>query len=221
MTSFQLYTDLLSDMSPEDAEQRRHHIETLRKESKRLARLVENVLAYAHIEDSEPSLRRRTTTPAEILETVRAAMTDHCTTAGKSLLIEDCCRDGLTLDTDSEFVSQIMTNLVENACKYSAGASDSRIWLTARDAKDGVVRFEVDDAGPGVAYQDRRSIFEPFQRGDETGSRRTGAMGLGLGLALSRYWAACLGGELTLRRSPRGDGHYSCFSLTLPISSQT
>jgi signal transduction histidine kinase len=218
LTSFQLYTDLLADMPTEDPEQRQHHVETLRRESKRLARLVENVLAYSHIEDSKPSLRSRKTRPSDLLDTVRAAMAEQCTASGKDLVVETHYHDGLTIETDPEFVTQIMTNLVENACKYSAGASDPRIWLTAAETGDGTVSLEVDDAGPGVAAQDRRSIFEPFQRGGETGARQTGAMGLGLGLALSRYWAACLGGQLVLRRSPRGNGRYSCFSLSLPMS---
>jgi len=220
LTSFQLYADLLADMPAEDSQQRRHHAEMLRREAKRLARLVENVLAYSRIEDSKPSLRRLEIRPSELLEKVRAAMDEQCSASRKDLVVENRCADGLVLETDPELVVQIMTNLVENACKYSAGASDPRIWLSAAPAGDGVVALEVDDAGPGVAPQDRRSIFEPFRRGDDTGAGRTGAMGLGLGLALSRYWAACLGGQLILRRSPRGSGRHSCFSLSLPIFSQ-
>jgi signal transduction histidine kinase len=221
LTSFQLYTDLLADMPTDDSAQRLHHVEALRKESKRLARLVENVLAYSRIEDSRPSLHWRETRPSELLASVKGAMAEQCSGAAKDLVVENRCRDGAALVTDSEFVLQIMTNLVENACKYSAGARDPRIWLTAAEMGNGIITFEVDDAGPGVAAHNRRSIFEPFQRGDETGSKHTGAMGLGLGLALSRYWAACLGGQLVLRRSPRGDGRYSCFSLSLPTSPRT
>lgn len=217
LTSFQLYTDLLADMKEDDRAARRHYVETLRRESKRLARLVENVLAYSRLEDSKQSLRPRRTTPSELLTTVSAAMSDQCAASGKNLVIEDRCRPGLEFETDPEYAVQILTNLVENSCKYSAGAADPRISLTAAQADEGAVVFEVDDAGPGVASQDRRRIFEPFQRGDSLGSGGPAAMGLGLGLALSRYWASCLGGQLSLRRSSGSSSRYSCFALRLPL----
>jgi signal transduction histidine kinase len=218
LTTFQLYTDLLSDGAHADEQERRGQVAMLQRESRRLARLVENVLAYARIEESRPSLNLSETTPAAILERVREGLADICSSSGKTLVIEDRCRDNRDLRTDQEVVTQILTNLVENACKYSAGAADPRIWLTASDAPDDALLFGVDDAGPGVNHHDRRRVFEPFQRGQPGSDAALGAMGLGLGLALSRYWATCLGGQLSLRRSPRPPNRYACFELRLPAS---
>ncbi|MBN2560218.1 MAG: HAMP domain-containing histidine kinase [Phycisphaerae bacterium] len=219
LTSFQLYSDLLADMPVEDARQRRHFAETLRGESKRLSRLVENVLAYSRIGAAEPALHLRKTAPQDLLDAVHCSATgEHCRAAGKDLVVENRCSNGLAIETDSEFVVQILTNLVENACKYSADADDRRVWLTASEGPIGMVTFEVDDAGSGVRPHDRRAVFQPFRRSNPAGSK--GAGGVGLGLALSRYWATCLGGHLTLRRSPRNGTRYSSFVLSLPIGTQ-
>ncbi len=214
LTSFQLYTDLLAEMPDLDADQRRHHVTALRKESRRLTRLVENVLAYARIEDSRASLNVRTVEPGALLENVREAMADACEAGGKELIIDNRCKSDTRCETDPEVVSQILTNLVENACKYSAGGEDSRVWLTASDEGGGIT-FAVDDTGPGIAPHDRRVIFEPFRRSSSV-TGQGGPSGLGLGLALSRYWASCLGGKLSLGRSEHNGAYYSRFALTLP-----
>ena len=142
---------------------------------------------------------------------------DQCATFGKTLLTEDRCPPDLRVRTDIHFVTQILANLVENACKYS-GEADPRIWLSASPTGGGVA-FEVEDAGPGVPARDRRAVFEPFRRGDAGPQRRSS--GVGLGLSLSRYWAECLGGSLSIRKSSRNGTHYSCFSLLIPCSPPT
>lgn len=213
LTSFQLYSDLLGDMPEESGDRRRQYVGILKNESSRLSRLVENVLAYSRVGDATPRLKAHRIQTDELLDAARAATMDLCAKSDRSLVIENQCPE-TTVETDSEYVVQILTNLIENACKYSAGATDQRIWLTAKPAPGDGVMFEVDDAGPGVSARDRRAVFEPFRRGARPDDRRAG--GVGLGLSLSRYWAECLGGVLMLRRSERNGSHYSCFSLTIP-----
>ncbi|MFH1416690.1 MAG: HAMP domain-containing sensor histidine kinase [Planctomycetota bacterium] len=219
LTSFQLYTDLLADEPDSKSEHQSNYIETLRKESKRLGRLVENVLAYSRIGDSLPTLHPCAVRPRALLDAAEAATAGQCKAAGKELVVRSLCRDDLTIETDPEFVVQILTNLLENACKYSARAADPRIWLTVSEAAEGWLTFEVDDAGPGVPAHDRRNVFRPFRRSEPGDGGQSSGIGLGLGLALSRYWATCLGGRLALRRSTREAGGYSAFALSLPADA--
>lgn len=214
LTSFQLYSDLLLDMDDTDNARRRQYAETLRMESKRLTRLVENVLAYARISGNGPRVQLSDLTPAEILEKAKIACASSCSMAGKEIVIENRCSPKDQVRTDVQFVEQILVNLIENACKYSSGAPDNRIWVSALHNSDGTFNFEVDDAGPGVPHSERQTVFRPFQRGESPQSQKAG--GIGLGLTMSRYWAHCLGGKLMLRRSSRNGSHYSCFSLQLP-----
>lgn len=216
LTSFQLYSDLLADMPQENAERRHQYAEKLQSESKRLSRLVENVLAYSRIGDSQPKLDRRSIGIREILDAVDAITRTKCDVGRKTLALEDRCGTDAAIETDSEFVVQILANLIENACKYSADAINPSIWLSAYRTGDGGFCFEVEDAGPGVDAGDRRTIFEPFHRSDSV--ENTGAGGVGLGLALSRHWAECLGGTLTVKRGSRCGSALNCFVLSLPKS---
>ena len=217
LTAFQLYTDLLAD-APNGHPKQRQYIATLRQESKRLARLVENVLVYSKIGDAQPVLQRTTTTPQALVDATVGHTAAKCRAAGKELVVENQCGQAVGIETDCEMVIQILANLVENACKYSAEASDPRILLTATRTPSGDVVFEVEDAGGGVPPTDRRAVFEAFRRSRSSTGAGPGARagGMGLGLALSRYWAGCLGGSLMLKRSWRIGSDYSRFSLSLP-----
>lgn len=213
LTSFQIYTDLLADFG-DHPEKRSQYVETLRKESKRLARLVENVLGYSKIGGAKPQLNLAPQSPQSILDAITLQTAEQCRAAGKELVIENRCPSDRMVVTDPEFVIQILANLVENACKYSGDAADPRVWLTAGVSPDGGVEFEVEDLGLGVAAADRRAIFRPFRRSSSARSSQT--TGMGLGLALSRYWANCLGGQLLLRRGDRNGENFTRFALCLP-----
>lgn len=218
LTSFQLYSDLLADMPGEDAQRRRTYAGTLRGEARRLSRLVENVLAYSRLGGAAPQIHRAATPPRAILDAVAASMADRCAAAGKHLVLVDDCPPDTRIDTDREFVEQILANLVENACKYSLEATDPSIWLSV-SAVSGDVVFEVEDGGRGVPPADRRLVFEPFRRSDHAGNGAGG--GIGLGLTMSRYWAGCLGGRLTVRKGARNPEAFACFSLQLPRGLDT
>ena len=146
--------------------------------------------------------------PCELLEQVRENWTERCKAAGKQMVIESAKLPPLR--TDPELVQQIIGTLIDNACKYSRGAADERIWLRARRVAKAVL-FEVEDRGPGVPASDRRGIFRAFRRGH---SADVTAGGVGLGLALARRWAHLLGGRLDV--APGAGGVGACFQLKLP-----
>jgi len=214
LTSFQLYTDLLADTPADETQKWKDYVATLRKESKRLARLVENVLVYSKIGDARPHFLKMAYAPHVVLDAIARETADQCKSSSKELVVENRCGDDLQIETDREIVVQILSNLVENACKYGGRPEDHRIWLTASPGPAGGVTFEVEDPGTGVVPKDRKAVFEPFRRSESIGGRA--AMGLGLGLALSKYWAECLGGRLVLKRGDHNGAHYSRFSLSLP-----
>jgi two-component system sensor histidine kinase KdpD len=108
---------------------------------------------------------------------------------------------------DPVLLAQLITNLLDNALKYSDGAID--LTVSAEPQEIGV---SVKDHGPGIPEVEREEIFKPFTRGDRSGQR-----GSGLGLAVCRAIAEVHGGQLTVR--PR-DGGGSVFCLTLPLDAQ-
>lgn len=218
LTAFQIYTDLLAEYS-DDPGRRAQCVQTLQKESKRLGRLVENVLVYSQITGDAPRVYRRQVAPRLILDSVALHVRDQCRDFGKSLQIANRCRDDQLLETDAEFVVQILVSLIENACKYSQAAADPTIWLSARVIDDRQIEFAVEDAGTGVAAAERKAVFKPFHRSE--GDHKRGISGMGLGLALARYWAHCLGGQLEITRGEHGAARFNCFTLRIPIGSCT
>src|SRR6185437_11347900 len=197
LTTLRLYLDMLVNGLVRDEKQRGEYIHTLHAETDRLNRLVGNVLDFSRLENQRPRLNRTSVSVAELLEQVRDTWTGRCQDAEKEMIVENTLSGDATLCTDRELVQQVLGNLIDNACKYSRGADDRRLWLRAGNDGSRVV-FEIEDRGPGVSLKDHRLIFRAFRRGrgaDET------AGGVGLGLALARRWTHLLGGRLLLRSS--------------------
>lgn len=210
LTTLRLYLDMLVNGMVREEKQRGEYLYTLHAETDRLHRLVGNVLAFSRLENQRPRLNRSQVLLTELLDEVRAAWASRCQDAEKELLVENHAAADAALWTDRELVQQVLGNLIDNACKYSRGAADRRVWMRAR--QDGrILIFEIEDRGPGVPSKDRRLIFRAFRRGraaEET------AGGVGLGLALARRWTQLLDGTLTLQNNTEGQG--ACFRVQLP-----
>jgi signal transduction histidine kinase len=211
LTTLRLYLDMLNSGFVRDESQKAEYIETLDTESDRLHRLVGNVLDFARLERQRPKLSLREAPLPPLLDQIRADWEERCKTAGKELVVvaEADCPASITTDVD--LIRQIVGNLIDNACKYSRGAADGRIWLRARSAGKWL-SLEVEDRGPGVPARECRSVFRAFRRGR---SADVTAGGVGLGLALARRWARLLGGKLVL--CPGRDSTGACFQLGLPL----
>jgi signal transduction histidine kinase len=208
LTTLRLYLDMLTGGLIRDEKKKDEYLHTLHGESDRLHRLVSNVLDFARLERQRPKLALKEIAPREMLDQVRDNWGERCKAAGKELVVESA-PDLPAVRTDPELLQQILGNLIDNACKYSRGAADERIWLRAAGADSGTV-FEVEDRGPGVSPRERQRIFQAFRRG---GSADVTAGGVGLGLALARRWAQLLGGKLDV--TPGADSVGARFQLHL------
>jgi signal transduction histidine kinase len=213
LTTLQLYLDMLANGLVRDEKQRGEYIQTLNAEANRLSRLVGNVLDFSRLENQRPRLNRTRVSGADLLAQIEAVWQGRCKDADKELVVENALNADAFMHTDGALVQQILGNLLDNACKYSRGAADRRVWLRVQSQGRRLV-FEVEDRGSGVPKRERRSIFRAFRRGrdaDVTGG------GVGLGLALARRWAGLVGGELILRPTSTAGG--ACFRLVLPADA--
>jgi len=212
LTTFQLYAEMLSDGMVTEREQQREYLGTLRAEAHRLAHLVENVLSYARLERGRVDGRVESLTVDALLAPMRERLAARAEQAGMELTIE---QDGPAGEARARVnpsaAEQVLFNLVDNACKYAAGAEDRRIHLKAA-VRARQVELRVRDHGPGLSRSARRRLFHAFSKSAHEAAHT--APGVGLGLALSRRLAHDMGGRLELDASADGG---ACFVLTLPV----
>jgi signal transduction histidine kinase len=214
LTTFQMYAEMLADGMVQNPEQQRQYLNTLRAEALRLTHLVENVLAYARLERGRLDRRRETLPLGELAAVLEGRLRARAEQAGMELVVEDPQGAGSALvRANVSAVEQILFNLVDNACKYAAGAEDKRIVLTlGHTPRQAFLR--VADYGPGLTPSSRRRLFRPFSKSAREAAHS--APGVGLGLALSRRLARDLDGDLKYESSAPSGAH---FRLLLPRAS--
>ena len=214
LTTFRMYSEMLAqDMVP-DPKRRRAYLETLRCEADRLSHLVENVLSYARLERGPTSRSHERLSVDELLSRMQGRLADRAEQAEMQFILNvtDPDRD-VRLATDPAAVEQILFNLVDNACKYAAAASDRRIHLEVR-ATASTLHMAVRDHGLGVSPRNARKLFRPFSK--EVDKAADSMPGVGLGLALCRRLARELGGRLEFLPGQK-DG--ASFILELPFDA--
>lgn len=210
LTTFRLYTDLLAEGHVVDEAERQRCLGTLRLEAERLGHLVENVLGYARLERA--SLPTVALGISVLIDGMQNRLKERAQRANLELMV-DIAADlrPLAIRGEAQAIERILVNLVDNACKYAASASDRRLHLTIT-RQGGNAAFSVRDHGPGIAPDLRRRLFTPFAK--SAAEAATTAPGIGLGLALSRRLARQLGGDL-IYNAPADGG--AVFALELPI----
>ncbi len=214
LTTFRMYSEMLADDVVREPRARREYLQTLQRESNRLARVVENVLAWSRLEEGRFASRRERVAVGGLVERAAPTLTQRLDEVGMTLdvQLDDAARD-LVVVTDEDAVGQVLFNLVDNAAKYACEAEDRTVTLHACRVGD-AVHLTVRDRGPGVAPAHRERVFAPFDRGAVPGGSND-TPGVGLGLPLARGLARDLGGDLRLADD---SGVGACFVLELPRS---
>ncbi|MCY4482482.1 MAG: ATP-binding protein [Spirochaetaceae bacterium] len=199
-------TLLDGDMCPNP--EARHFLEIIHKHSTRVSAIIDDLLLLAHIERAED--RSGITFEDSLLAPVISAALLSCgrTAEPRGVTLQERCEAGLTCRMNALLVEQAVTNLVDNAIKYSS--RDTRVTVRGF-RRGGDVVVEVIDTGIGIAGEHQQRIFERFYRVDAARSRDSG--GTGLGLAIVKHIAGVHGGEVTVRSAPGGG---TTFTLHLP-----
>jgi signal transduction histidine kinase len=188
--------------------QRNSLLRVIYSESKRLVRLVDQVLWASRVEAAglEPEIQA---CDAEDLASavVNAARTHLPAKLSVDLRVDDRLPP---VAADPEKANQVLVNLVENAIKYSPNGGRIQV---AVSRVDGCVRFAVSDEGLGIPEQDQERIFDKFQRLDPELARGVG--GTGLGLFISHELVVQMNGSLSVESR---EGRGSTFMVDLPVA---
>jgi two-component system phosphate regulon sensor histidine kinase PhoR len=188
------------------AEQRTSYMEVIDRHAKRLGRLVDDLLELSRIESGQAALELQAVDVAAVaaglLRDCEARLRERSLDAANETSV------GGSAWADPQAVWQILSNLLDNAIKYTEPGGKIRIRIGG-DARR--VRVAVADTGGGIPERDLARIFERFYRVDRARSRALG--GTGLGLAIVKHLVQSQGGEITVE-SELGRG--STFTFTLP-----
>jgi len=190
-------------------ERQRTAAEEILEASRRLARLIDDLLSVSRMESGRLVLDPRPLDLAAVVERILSpfrAMADRHTLRAKlpgALPV---------LWGDPDKVEQILTNLVGNAIKYSPEGGE--VLVTVEHGEDSV-QVSVRDQGIGMSPRDMGQLFEKFYRVDRDEVRRAG--GTGLGLYITKRLVEMHGGRIWAESRP---GVGSVFTFTLPTSGE-
>ena len=195
----------------EDPEKVKRYGALVEREGRRLTEMVSRVLAFAGIRSGARTLRRE---PVEVRTLVEAVLADaRWVLEERHVEVEAEYAEGLPpVLGDEAALRQALANLLDNALKYGGAARWIGVGARAVAGTRGEeVVLSVADRGPGIRRSDLHRLFEPFFRGEGTGS----VPGSGLGLAVVRGLVEAHGGHVTVDSAP---GKGSTFSIRLPAA---
>jgi two-component system phosphate regulon sensor histidine kinase PhoR len=194
-----------------NAEKRDEYLDTIVGESRRLDRLLANVLDLSKIEQGRRTYRFEKLALDGILETAVRAMDYPLRQKGFDLRLR--LEPGIPeLPADRDALVQAVLNLLDNAVKYSGEARTIDLVLE-RDGEHAAIR--VRDQGLGIPEAEQKRIFEKFYRVPDP--RCEGIVGAGLGLSLAAHVAEAHRGRIDVQSKP-GEG--SVFSILLPLKGE-
>lgn len=195
----------------------RDYLEKIQRSGQHLLSIINDILDFSNIEASKIATERADFDLEQVLSKVAGFLNENA--AGKKLeLIFDIAPDvPYSLVGDSFRIGQILLNYGSNAVKFTErGEICISICVKERTATDLLLYFAVRDTGIGLTEEQRGQLFQSFQQGDMSISRKFG--GTGLGLAINKRLATLMGGEVGVE-SEYGVGSTFWFSVRIGISA--
>jgi two-component system, OmpR family, sensor histidine kinase KdpD len=195
-------TTLLQQEAELDTVNKRELVRTIIEESEHLNRIIRNVLDMTRIESGAIKVKKEWMHVEEIVGAVLNRLSDRLAAHPVTINIP---ADLPLVSFDPLLIEQTLTNLLENAIKYTPPAAAFDI--AASIGSDGIL-VEVSDNGPGVKAGDEERIFDKFVRSNSA------AGGIGLGLTICRAIITAHGGRIWMEHRPGGG---AIFRFTLPV----
>jgi signal transduction histidine kinase len=206
LTSILGYLESLEDSLPADSPLRGQYVDVLQRQAERMRRIIDDLLLLARVESEQwPVQAERYDLVAQatsLLESFQpAARKSH------QELVADLPPEPVWVSADREKLHVVLSNLIDNALKYSGQGARVRLTIAPEAS---AVEVAVADNGPGIPPAELSRIFERFYRVDKSRSRQLG--GTGLGLAIVRHILAAHHVEIEVE-SNLGEGARFHFRL--------
>lgn len=209
LASIRLFAELLRSGRVTSADRVVEYGDHIEAETRRLSRLIDNILDFSRIESEQKEYRLEPTYVLDLVRPVLRAFEVRLQQDGFVLKTDLCEAPGPMACVDADAVGQVLHNLLDNAVKYSKAGSTIEVGVVTRGSS---VEISVRDEGIGIAAADQSKVFERFHRVG-TGLVHD-VKGSGLGLAIVDHVVKAHGGHVRLE-SELGQG--SRFTIHLPL----
>jgi two-component system phosphate regulon sensor histidine kinase PhoR len=204
----------------DDSETQRRFLGIIDRQARRLARLLDDLIALSDLERGLTPLKLEPVNPRDVVEEAIELMGEHARREGVELDAQ--CEEHLPqMSGDRDRLHQVMVNLLDNAIKYTPRGGHVTIYarsgeLNGASGKRPAVALAVADTGEGIPERDIPRLTERFYRVDRARSRELG--GTGLGLAIVKHIVQLHNGALRIE-SRLGEG--TTVTLSIPAQPQS
>jgi signal transduction histidine kinase len=204
--------NLLEGIGGPLTEKQRRSLDRIKSNIGRLVRMINDLLDLSKIEAGTLPFQSKTIAIADLVDTLLDSLQPLA--REKSLRLRSAIQDRtLLVQGDPDKLTQVMTNLIQNACKFTPSGGDVCLDVTA-DGAD-FARVCVSDTGCGIPSDELPHVFEKFYRGTTS---RGEARGAGLGLAIVKHFVELHQGRIWVESAPQQG---SRFYFTIPLAPRS
>jgi signal transduction histidine kinase len=211
LTSIQGFAQAIMDGTVSAPEALHQAANIIFNEADRMHHMVMDLLSLARLEAGTAELQKDPVDLGQLLHGVAGRFAIQAQQA--NVRLQENLAVSVVCTGDADRLSQVFTNLVDNAIKFTPAGGVVTLSL---DAKNGAAQVLVADSGIGIAPEDQRRIFERFFQADRSRHSSSGR-GAGLGLAIARQVVMAHGGQIQVYSTP---GKGSTFTVTLPLAAK-
>ena len=207
MNAIMGFSNLMAEV---EGEEKNEYAAIIQKSSNQLLALIDDVIHLSRLQSEKMAVKNISFNPAGLVTDVYRMFNNHEINNGLEIVMKiPGQHDELVMHSDADKITQVMTNLVSNAVKYTPAGSVE----IGFELHYGYIEFYVKDTGIGIPKQEQQQIFETFYRSERVISSAIG--GTGLGLSISKELVSLLGGSLGVNSEPNKG---SRFYFTIPFA---
>jgi signal transduction histidine kinase len=187
-------------------ERQKHYFQKIKESTDRLVTFINDLVDLSDLESGRMIYKFTVCSAQDVLETSKAELERQL---NEKRIIINISGEDKVISADFHRLVQVFSNIFSNAVKFSPVES---VITAETSLRDGILKISVTDTGPGVDESERLAIFEKFTQSSKT---KTGAGGIGMGLAICREIISDHGGKIYVNDPPQGTG--SIFTVELPL----
>jgi signal transduction histidine kinase len=208
LTSIRLFAEMLKEGRQPDREKQKKYLDLMVSETRRLSRLINNVLDFSNLSEKKKKYTMEKTDIAALCRKIFEEQKLKLSEKGFAFEFSSPVQQIIIL-ADAESIEQALLNIIFNAEKYSADKKEITIELAVSDE---CARIAVKDRGIGIPAKHAKKIFKEFYRVDDSLTSRV--RGSGLGLSIAKKIVEAHRGTICYKPHQGGG---SCFIISLPI----